>query len=287
MNSIFALPIVAAVPTTAPAMLTETDPIFEALDAWRRAEVELDDLAAVYPQRGTASEMEELFDRHSTAMRAIMRTRPTTPAGLAALTSWVREEADDLRANKSHWHSKDLCAIAATLDDAVRGMSRLEPWSPPQNEEREIQEAGRAFDTAKDRDLWAEKELVRLEKQHDDSFKEELQRRGIPVRLDDCTTADAMRAWMETRDQVIPGYLEASCMEMPDEVFYDVGSAPARTVAGFLIKARAAAYACRNYWDEPCEDLDWDKKNTRMLIESLFEATGAGTVEQYLGIEPA
>ncbi|SFN80782.1 hypothetical protein SAMN05216573_12255 [Bradyrhizobium sp. Rc3b] len=71
------------------------------------------------------------MDRHGAAFRVVMRTRPTTPAGLAALTSWVLEEANDMLVNESHWFSHDLCALAATLDDAVRGISKLEPWSLP------------------------------------------------------------------------------------------------------------------------------------------------------------
>lgn len=124
----------AALPIASPSIAAsspEIDPIFAALDAWRRAEVALDEMCQVYPRQGTASDMEEVLDRHSLAFRAVMRTRPTTPVGLAALTNWMREEADDMYANESCWLSKDLCAIAATLDDAVRGMSKLVPWSPP------------------------------------------------------------------------------------------------------------------------------------------------------------
>jgi hypothetical protein len=59
-----------------------------------------------------------------------MRTRPTTPAGLAALTSWARERADWLRANGTEG-GDDFCTVSASIDDATRGMSGLEPWSPP------------------------------------------------------------------------------------------------------------------------------------------------------------
>ena len=61
----------------------------------------------------------------------MLRTRPTTPAGLAALTTWAREQAVWLCANASGLHGEDLCALTASIDDATRGMSGLKPWSPP------------------------------------------------------------------------------------------------------------------------------------------------------------
>ncbi|MGY4351238.1 hypothetical protein ACVWXM_007731 [Bradyrhizobium sp. GM7.3] len=129
-----------ALPVASPSIAAGSpdDPIFAALEAWRRAEVALDELPC--------DNSEQVMDQHSLAFRAVMRTRPTTPAGLAALTSWMRDEADDMRANSSNWHSKDLCAIAATLDDAVRGMSGLEPWSPPTNAARPFVPIGTAYE---------------------------------------------------------------------------------------------------------------------------------------------
>jgi len=61
----------------------------------------------------------------------MQRTCPTTPAGLAVLTTWAREQADWLCANSSVLNSEDYCALTASIDDATRGMSGLEPWSPP------------------------------------------------------------------------------------------------------------------------------------------------------------
>ncbi|PDT69230.1 hypothetical protein CO683_14800 [Bradyrhizobium ottawaense] len=138
----------AALPIASPSIAAGSpdDPIFAALDAWRSAEVAVDEMCEIYPRQGTASDMEKLLDQHSLAFRAVMRTRPTTPAGLAALTSWMREEADDMRANSSIWHSKDICAIAATLDDAVRGMSGLKSWSPPANAARAPLAIGIAYE---------------------------------------------------------------------------------------------------------------------------------------------
>jgi hypothetical protein len=78
-----ALPIAGALPTSAEAT---TDPIFAAIDAFRRAD------AAVVAVNGDIPD--ELGDQCHEAYLAVVRTRPTTPAGLAALTTWVRERTD-------------------------------------------------------------------------------------------------------------------------------------------------------------------------------------------------
>jgi hypothetical protein len=121
-----ALPIAAAVPTIAPAEASQAiDPIFGAIEAWRRA----DDAVIAVPYGVDIPD--ELGDQCDEAYLAVVRTRPVTPAGLAALTTWVRERTDWLCANSSHLPGEELCAIAAAIDDATRGMSGLEPWSPP------------------------------------------------------------------------------------------------------------------------------------------------------------
>jgi hypothetical protein len=51
------------------------------------------------------------------------------------------------------------------------------------------------------------------------------------------------------------------------------------------IKARAAAFAYSQLWDEPFKDLDWGPKATRELIEATFSAAGLSTVPEYLGTE--
>jgi hypothetical protein len=95
---------------------------------------------------------DEIGERHSDAWRAVMRTRPTTPTGLAALTTWTREEADRLRKDGSNLFHEDLCALTATIDDAARGMSGLKAWSPVAGQsgnprpEEEIIQLGQEFE---------------------------------------------------------------------------------------------------------------------------------------------
>ena len=98
------------------------DPIFAAMDAVRQAS------AAMVAVEGNIPD--ELADPYYAARTLVMRTRPTTPAGLAALTTWMREEADELRKDGSMLYADDLYALSASLDDAARSMSGLKAWSP-------------------------------------------------------------------------------------------------------------------------------------------------------------
>ncbi len=95
MNTIVALPIVAALPVAAPAMVPaidagqSDDPIFAAIDMHRQAACDAVPRGVDIPN--------DLGDRCGDAFRAVMRTCPTPPAGLVALTTWARQEADRLR----------------------------------------------------------------------------------------------------------------------------------------------------------------------------------------------
>ena len=64
--------------------------------------------------------------------------------------------------------------------------------------------------------------------------------------------------------------------ERHDRIVRAIIAAPARTVAGLAVKARATASdACMMlWWDEPQMDLDWDKKMLRWLIEAVCLAAG-------------
>lgn len=100
----------------------EFDPIYEALETWRRAKAAIeavgDDDDEAYDDAGA---------QYWAACLAIMHTRPTTPAGLVVYTGWLRQEINGL----GSLHLREVNAIFATLDDAARGMAGLQPWSPP------------------------------------------------------------------------------------------------------------------------------------------------------------
>jgi hypothetical protein len=128
MNSIVALPIVAAVPTIAPAMPASNDPIFAAIDEFRRADTAWS--AAIDAIRDNENVSDEIWDRRDVAAERVISTKPTTPAGLAALTTWTRARIDWMRTVGSSDYHDEIYAMVAAIDDATRGMSGLEAWSP-------------------------------------------------------------------------------------------------------------------------------------------------------------
>jgi hypothetical protein len=125
MNSIVALPIAAAVPTIAPVEAAQAvDPIFAAVEAFRCAEVEF------YAERN-GDIPDEIGDRWSEAADAVIRTQPTTPAGLVALTSFAREMAERSNRGDAGFADRQWTPVMVAIDNATRGMSGLKPWTPP------------------------------------------------------------------------------------------------------------------------------------------------------------
>jgi hypothetical protein len=51
-------------------------------------------------------------------------------------------------------------------------------------------------------------------------------------------------------------------------------STPARTLADLGIKARHAAYVMSEYWETPINQLDWDARTARLLIEAICNLAG-------------
>jgi len=49
---------------------------------------------------------------------------------------------------------------------------------------------------------------------------------------------------------------------------------PARTAAGLRAKTILAMHTCRYLWSEPQDDLDWDQKGMRSLIEAVCTVMG-------------
>lgn len=46
---------------------------------------------------------------------------------------------------------------------------------------------------------------------------------------------------------------------------------PARTIAGLGVKARHAAYVNSEHWDAPVDEIDWDARAVRSLIEAVCD----------------
>ena len=49
---------------------------------------------------------------------------------------------------------------------------------------------------------------------------------------------------------------------------------PARTIADLAVKARHAAYVMSEYWEAPINQLDWDARTARLLIEAVCNFAG-------------
>ena len=45
----------------------------------------------------------------------------------------------------------------------------------------------------------------------------------------------------------------------------------ARTIAGLGVKARHAAYVMSQYWEDPIDQIDWDARAVRLLIEAVCD----------------
>jgi hypothetical protein len=46
---------------------------------------------------------------------------------------------------------------------------------------------------------------------------------------------------------------------------------PARTIAGLGVKARHVAYVISEHWDAPIDQIDWDARAVRSLIEAVCD----------------
>jgi hypothetical protein len=120
MAAAAAIPIAAALPTAAPAfpaLEVTTDPIFAVLDKFYRAD------AAFMAHDGSEEELDELGDVQSAASDLVIQTRPTTLAGLVALTTWVRERYEWLHTNGSILHEGGDYAIAAAIEAAAKAVT--------------------------------------------------------------------------------------------------------------------------------------------------------------------
>jgi hypothetical protein len=54
-----------------------------------------------------------------------------------------------------------------------------------------------------------------------------------------------------------------------DPIERAIMATPARTIAGLGVKARHAAHVMSQYWEEPVDQIDWEAKTVRLLIEAV------------------
>jgi hypothetical protein len=261
MNSLVALPIAAAVPTTAPAMPID-DPIFAALEAYRQAESACDAFAAAHNDIP-----DEAGDRLAVAYRAVLRTRPTTPAGLMALTGWAREDACEML-DHSLMPGESLCDLTATIDDAVRGMAGLQPWSPavPAEADSELIQLGEKFALLSEQYDQAQE----AERPRNEAFEREydlLSRKHAPNRIPKDERSAFRHSWNERFPRPSPSVDDIDELIIP--LGEKINAMPAHTLEGFKAKALLV-----HHW--PTIDLSstdesfWPEKVLRDLLYDLI-----------------
>lgn len=129
MNALVSTAAVAtAVPTTI-AQSGISDPVLAAIERLRRVAGTIDALAL------DVDVPDDLGQEHIAAKSALVRTVPTTPAGLAALTEWLRETGNECAGHSTFLNSEDQAAVYRSIDTAVRGMSGLAPRQVMQTNE--------------------------------------------------------------------------------------------------------------------------------------------------------
>jgi hypothetical protein len=110
-------------------------------------------------------------------------------------------------------------------------------------------------------------------------------------------TADDAKTYLETRFRVIDDIgaewtavtneLQNVHHWRTEKLMRAIWDTPARDVTGLGIKAKAAALACNHYWDTPFDELDWEVKGARALIDAVLDAAGLPPAPQFLGIDEA
>jgi hypothetical protein len=65
-----------------------------------------------------------------------------------------------------------------------------------------------------------------------------------------------------------------SILDRLEPIEQAIMTTPARTIVGLGIKARHAAYVVSEHWDAPIEQIDWDARAVRLLIEAVCKAAG-------------
>ncbi|WP_315783426.1 hypothetical protein [Bradyrhizobium sp. SZCCHNPS1003] len=74
-------------------------------------------------------------------------------------------------------------------------------------------------------------------------------------------------------DPALPSHLERIESMLADlaPIEQAIMATPARTLAGLGVKARHAAYVVSEHWDAPIDQIDWDARAVRSLIEAVCD----------------
>jgi len=122
-------------------------------------------------------------------------------------------------------------------------------------------------------------------------FNELVRRMAVAERLDE-PHQEAMRAMLEkmhrertgpiSNEEHVKAYdrVEAEYprpLPCPDDIsdamdpiMRHIHALPALSIAGLKVKARAARFACRHFWNDPDDRADWDHKCARNAIDAVL-----------------
>ncbi|NPU11979.1 hypothetical protein HL666_14495 [Bradyrhizobium sp. 83002] len=67
-----------------------------------------------------------------------------------------------------------------------------------------------------------------------------------------------------------------SVLRRLDPIEREIMATPAHTIVGLGIKAWHAANVVSEHWDSPIEQIDWDARAVRLLIEAVCKVAGIG-----------
>ncbi|WP_315803025.1 hypothetical protein [Bradyrhizobium sp. SZCCHNS3002] len=141
--------------------------------------------------------------------------------------------------------------------------------SPPMNKKLKPRHEDEADSTALDEEFQDDFVLVQLDTTFVTLLSEisvlELQYRDDQARRDQ----DSVRSDEASREQEIE-----SVLARLEPVERAIMATPARTIVGLGIKARHAAYLLSEHWDAAIEQIDWEARAVRLLIEAICKAAG-------------
>ena len=73
-----------------------------------------------------------------------------------------------------------------------------------------------------------------------------------------------------TCDEVVTRQIEMILTRL-DPIERAIMQTQACTIAGLGVKARHTAYVMSQYWDDPIDQIDWDARAVRLLIEAVCD----------------
>ncbi|WP_316215092.1 hypothetical protein [Bradyrhizobium sp. SZCCHNR2035] len=107
--------------------------------------------------------------------------------------------------------------------------------------------------------------------QLDTKFRTLLSEMCAPQRESDLTQLGLAKI---SSDEPIPTRSVEATLCRLEPIERGIMATPARTIVGLGIKAWHAAHVMSEHWDASIEDLDWDARVVRLLIEAVCKVAG-------------